>query len=153
MNSRKEMSVFVKAILTLQRQVRNLTRRINRISGGASTGGTITADTTISDDYTNGNFFVSSSSTISIQLPTPEVGKRFTFTVSSGQFDMLFGAGSNTIIGMVTIYDFSSATITGRFLAEGDDGASFSNCLVGSFVEFNCVSGNQWSMSGVLARL
>ena len=39
------MSVFVKPILTLQRQVRNLTRRINRISGGETAGGIISADT------------------------------------------------------------------------------------------------------------
>ncbi len=143
------MSVFVKAILTLQRQVRNLTRRINRLSGGASTGGTITADTTISDDYTNGYYFVNISSTAkTITLPTPEVGKKFKFMlVSNSNPNLIFDAGSNTITGSITYgVDADEPFIVSYYTGNT---YTIENFNQGSWFELSCVDENNWMINGI----
>jgi len=144
------MSVFVKAILTLQRQVRNLTRRINNITGGASTGGTITEDFTISDEYIQGNYFINISTNSIVSLPTPEVGKSFKFFVSTdiSSYTITFQAGTNTITGSVTSY-FDSDEPFDIFNIDNEHEYVLENSRNGTWLEFNCVNNTSWMMTSI----
>jgi hypothetical protein len=143
------MSVFVKPILTLQRQVRNLTRRINRISGGETAGGIISADTTISDDVIQGNYMITNDAEIT--LPSPVVGTKLYFMIGASELEANINLTSgNTFTGSVLVYDNSASTFS-RIQRDGStDSIGLSSQLIGSYLEITCVSETQWTFTGML---
>ena len=146
------MSVFVKAILTIQRQVRELKGSVNRLFGRISVGVIGGEDTfVISEEVYQGNYMITENATII--LPTPSVGKKFYF---------MLGVSGKVMI--INLPEGTDATITGSYLEfylnptpktflywPITGGLAFiSPRLVGSYIEITGVSPTQWTATGIM---